>query len=94
MFPTPGRLRVAHLRGTLNRIDFTRVLKIPAGYAAALPVALQLSVNLFTFPSVSHVLWFFLLFGVRPELEVYIRRYWLILAREYPLSARIMRKTL
>ena len=44
--------------GTLNRIDFTRVLKVQAGYAAALPVDLQFSVNFFRIPSVFHVITF------------------------------------
>ena len=43
------------MRGTLNRIGFTRVWRISAGYAAALPVDLQFSGKFFAFPSFSHV---------------------------------------
>ena len=47
---------MARLGGTLNRIDFARVLAIPTAKAMALPVDLQFSVDFFAFPSVSHVL--------------------------------------
>ena len=47
---------MARLGNTLNRMSFTRVLEIPAGYSAVLPVGLQFDAEFFTIPSVRYVL--------------------------------------